>query len=267
MKRTLFLGSATALLAGCSGSSVATFLEPPSRSPQITRICSPDQDCGGGAGTPTPAPVPRYQNPYSTAGSDLSGQFSYDSGAVNFSGSVTNDSGGLAAQGTMQSAYGAGMLTTSHDYYVPSLQGSLTVTLSSPLPTDVSQSQTAMLSNGGTITRTVSNGNTATATVYGPTGQVWTATLTTPDQINYTISWTGASSGSISFSTTGLSGSSSKRTVSSLSHSDCRSFHKLALAADGLGLALAFCGAAAPAGLMIAAFGLAVGAAAYAGGC
>jgi hypothetical protein len=266
MKRALFLGSATALLAGCGDSRLATLLEPPSRSPQVTRICSPDQDCGG-AGAPTPAPVPRYQNPYSAAGSDLSGDFSYDSGAVNFSGSVTDGSGSLAAQGTMQASYGVAMLTTNHAYYVPSLQGNLAATIASPLPTDVNQSQTATLSNGGAITRTVSNGNTATATVYGPTGQVWNATLTTPDQITYTISWSGASSGSISFSTAGLSTSSSKRTVSALSHSDCRSFHKLALAADGLGLALAFCGAAAPAGLMIAAFGLAVGAAAYAGGC
>ncbi len=267
MKRAIFLGSATALLAGCGSSNVATMPQAQGRSSQFTINCSPDQDCSGG-GAPTPAPVPKYQNPYSTSGSSLNGQFSYDSGAVNFSGSVTDDSGNLASQGTMQSSYSSELLTTNHNYYVPSLQGSLVATLSSPLPMAVNQSQTATLSNGCTVTRSVSNVNTATATVYGPAGQVWNATLTTPDQINYTVSWSGASNGSISFSTAGLSTSSTKRAVSSTpSPSDCHSFHKLALAADALGLALAFCGAAAPAGLMIAAFGLAVGGAAMAAGC
>jgi hypothetical protein len=266
MKRALFLGSATALLAGCGNSKIATPFKQQGRPPQFTTICSPDQDCSSG-GTPTPVPVPKYQNPYATNSNNLNGQFSYDNAAVNFSGSITDDYGNLASQGTMQSSYSTALLTTNHNYYVPSLQGSILATLSSPLPSDANQSQTATLSNGGTITRTVSNANTATATIYGPAGEVWNATLTTSDQLNYYISWSGTSSGAISFSTTGLSTSSTQRITSTLSHSDCRSFHKLALAADGLGLALAFAGAAAPAGLMIAAFGLAVGAAAYAGGC
>ncbi len=263
----VFLASASAFAAGCGGSQVVTPPSIRSRVPQfITPICTPDQDCSGGGG-PTPRPVPQYANRYSTAGAGQQGAFSYDASGANLAGSVKDANGSVTTQGTVQATYGTQSVTSNHTYYVPALQANVVATLTSPAPSDINQVQTATLSNGGSITRTAVDVNTVRAMVNGPGGQIWNATLSTQDRITYNISWSGTSSGSLTLSTGGISTSSTRRSPSRMSAADCHNTHKLALAADGVGLALAFCGPAAPAGLMIAAFGFAVGVGAELQGC